>query len=286
MSNTSSEQLGNSTKILLAITTFTKLGFGIFYLAGSVHYHYGNHRIHLYQLCESIGRQYYDPNVGGYRGDWMCTDDVRGGLFVTGSILLLISIIFAAFIDIERNIYRTISQFIGGAFILIPPIGDWLQFGYHRYDVIITQSNFKACFWIVGGLLMALCESHRIHRLRLAGKLTIITYALSLTGSLLFMIYGILRIDKVAFNIVGGEGYEYDDEFVEYWNMSTGVLISACVLCILHAILYPFAIYKMIAEKNQGNDLGATYSNPNAYQKFPIKPLNDNFDEGINVSQV
>ena len=104
-------------------------------------------------------------------------------------------------------------------------------------------------------------------------------------GSTLLMIFGILRIYEVVDEIVG-DFYD-DDAFYDYWNMSGGVLISACVLYILHAIMYPFAIYKFIVDMNQDPIVsGATYSNPNAYQKFPIKPLNDNLDEYNDISAV
>lgn len=83
MNDNSGERLENSTKVLLAITSFAKLGFGIFFVAGSVYYHTGPHNDALQNFCKSIGRTwdaswsyYYSEPIG----DPFCTRDVIGGL--------------------------------------------------------------------------------------------------------------------------------------------------------------------------------------------------------------
>lgn len=282
-STSSQEHVGNSSrKLLLAITTFAKLGFGTFFIAGSVYYQSPYTGLHtaLNDFCKSIGETYYDYHFQETFGDWRCMNDIIGGLYIVGSIFLLSSIVLEAFEPIvKRSIYRTIFHFIGGIFIMLASISDmlWRHEMWYEYD----HPNFMPGCWITGGLLSALCQAHLIYCHSSRGGLTISTFLLAMMGSTLFMMFGIFRIYEVAVELIGY--YGSDDDYKDYLNMSSGVLISACVLYILHSLLYPFAINKMNQDQDES---GSIYSNPNVYQQFPIKPLNSSLDEDKDVSAV
>ncbi|GFH57040.1 predicted protein [Chaetoceros tenuissimus] len=86
-----------------------------------------------------------------------------------------------------------------------------------------------------------------------------------------------MRIESVATTIVG---YRYYD-FVYYWNMTNSLLISGCVLYIVHAMLYAFVMCRKLFGRSISRSNSSTSSpydntlNTNAYQMIPL-PLSTN----------
>lgn len=249
--------MSNTPSKLPLGTTFVKLISGVFFLVGAVLDKNTNWQSQYYGIY--YFHDYYDYS--------------DSESYIAGSICLLVSIVMEAFLGpIKRNLYNTFFHIIGGMCIMLATLSPTLMQFEKWNEFVLEDGYFIPWCWIIGGLLLALCQIHLIYCFRSRGNLVIFTFLLAKLGSTLFMIVGILRTHAVASDL---------DPFVsdlDPFSTSTTVILFASVSYILHALMYPFACSKM----NQQDQDDSGTSTPDV--QFPI-PLN-NPDENKDVAAV
>ncbi|GFH57022.1 predicted protein [Chaetoceros tenuissimus] len=246
-------------KIGLFLIVLTKFGFGLLFTVGWV-YHHTNQYDEAIKFC-----------LGGELSTFKCWVQLKGGLLISGAILLLFSIILEAFqvnnIFTNVNITAATTVCIIGSIVFIA--ASMYQVLYtDRYFLFFVNSpdDIEASLWIFGSLATCLGHAYFVWAWQTRssdGSLFLtLTYSFAILGSFLLMIGGILMLEAV-----GNVDMNDFRSMNEYVNTVVGFMISGSVFYFNHALLHPMATYeKLIASTSDGvdSDSAAVSSNPNA----------------------
>ena len=253
---------------LLGLTTFAKLAFGIFFTAGAT-LHHKDQFLTAIEFCQKIGNDdyYYGPDF------LFCYFDFTRGLLTTGAIFFFISILLEAFgpnkILTGSTTVPTIFNGIGSLFLIVSSMYQILVNNEGLYELYYDHPDFQAGFWIAGGLITCLGQAYLAFVLRSEGLFVVVTYFFAGLGSLMFMVEGIMKLERVR------EDYLETHDIPEYVDLAAGLIISGSVFYLVHGILYPIATYNKIKEltTNQENH-AVTVANPNIDHNEKEKPNN------------
>lgn len=246
-----------SPLILLGLTTFAKLAFGIFFTIGATFKH-SKQASEAFAFCKNVGHKF---------GPTICFIEFTNGLLTTGAIFLFISILLEAFgpnkiLTGRRPIVPTIYHGIGSLFLLFSSLLPILLMIDKDTDFHYEPPMFETpgIFWIVGGLITCLGYAYLAFVLRSVGIFVVITYFIASLGFLMFIVAGIMLLPNVT---------------VEHADMIFGLMILGSVLYIVHGIMYPLATYKKIKDLTTNQDNPAiTFTNPNVFHNKKNKPDN------------
>ena len=230
---------------LLSIT-FAKIAFGILFIISAAYSH-SSQRDELEDICNS--------NVS-------CYLNFIGGLQISGSILLFISIVAEGLLlnyfdryglsVLFYSIHALGSLCIMGAVTTDMEIlkkGDYYYYNIANifqddYTFRKDDKSYATIFWIAGGSFTCIAQAGLIISSKFRDFILILSHFTGVIGSLCYVLYGILYIETV----IQGLRIDFNETYKSINDIMSWVLIAGSVTYILHSFLFFLGLRQKFTE--------------------------------------